>query len=225
MKKILVVAAHPDDEILGCAGTVAKLVKDGSQVFVLILGEGITSRDEERDRRKREKEIEELKKEAKKANRILGVKKVFFFEFPDNRFDTIPLIDIAKAIEKTKKEIMPDIIFTHYEKDLNIDHQITYKAVIIATRPVKRGSVKEIYSFETPSSTEWSFPLSFLPDTFFDISKTIDIKLRALKKYKSELRQYPHPRSIKGIELIAKHWGMKLGLKYAEVFKTIRTIK
>jgi LmbE family N-acetylglucosaminyl deacetylase len=223
--KILIVSAHPDDEVLGCGGTVARLVKEGYQAYTLILGEGITSRDEKRDRAKRETEIQKLKDQAKKANKIIGVEEVFMYDFPDNRFDTVPLLDIVKVIEKIKNDIKPDIIFTHYGKDLNIDHQITYKAVITATRPVVGEPVKEIYSFEVPSSTEWNFPLSFSPDVFFDISETIDIKIKALEEYKTELREYPHPRSLEGIKINAQSWGLKIGVKYAEVFKCIRIIK
>jgi LmbE family N-acetylglucosaminyl deacetylase len=223
--RILIVSAHPDDEVLGCGGTVARLVKEGYQAYTLILGEGITSRDEKRDRAKRETEIQKLKDQAKKANKIIGVEEVFMYDFPDNRFDTVPLLDIVKVIEKIKNDIKPDIIFTHYGKDLNIDHQITYKAVITATRPVVGEPVKEIYSFEVPSSTEWNFPLSFSPDVFFDISETMDIKIKALEEYKTELREYPHPRSLEGIKINAQSWGLKIGVKYAEVFKCIRIIK
>ena len=224
-KKVLVVAAHPDDEVLGCGGTIARLIKEGFEVYTLILGEGITSRDNMRDRKRREEEITELKGEAKEANKILGVKEVFFYDFPDNRFDTVPFLDIVKVVEKVKNSINPEIIFTHYERDLNVDHQITYRAVITATRPLKEESVKEIYSFEIPSSTEWRYPLNFSPDVFFDISTTIDIKIKALEKYKTELKKYPHPRSLEGVKLIAKNWGIKVGLEYAEAFKVVRILK
>ena len=223
--KVLVVVAHPDDEILGCGGTIARLVKEGHEVYTLTLGEGITSRNKESNSKTREKEINILKKQAQGANRILGVKKVFFFDFPDNRFDTIPLLGIIKIIEKVKKAIKPEIIFTHYRKDLNIDHQITYKAVITATRPLKEETVKEIYSFEILSSTEWDYPLSFSPDTFFDISDIINLKLEAISQYKTELRKFPHPRSSKGIKLNAQYWGMRVGLKYVEAFKSVRIVK
>ena len=224
-KTILIVAAHPDDEVLGCGGTIARLIKEGFEVYTLILGEGITSRDDMRDRKRREEEITELKGEAKEANKILGVKEVFFYDFPDNRFDTVPFLDIVKVIEKVENSINPEIIFTHYEMDLNIDHQITYRAVITATRPLKEETVKEIYSFEIPSSTEWRYPLNFSPDVFFDISTTIDIKIKALEKYKTELKKYPHPRSLEGVKLIAKNWGIKVGLEYAEAFKVVRILK
>ena len=224
-KTILIVAAHPDDEVLGCGGTIARLIKEGFEVYTLILGEGITSRDDTRDRKRREEEITELKGKAKEANKILGVKEVFFYDFPDNRFDTVPFLDIVKVVEKVKNSINPQIIFTHYERDLNIDHQITYRTVITATRPLKGETVKEIYSFEIPSSTEWNYPLSFSPDVFFDISTTIDIKIKALEKYKTELKKYPHSRSLEGVKLIAKNWGIKVGLEYAEAFKVVRILK
>jgi len=225
MQKVLVIAAHPDDEVLGCGGTIARLSKKGYEMYVLILGEGITSRDDIRDLQKREIEILDLKRQAEEANKILGVKQVFHHDFPDNRFDTVPLLDIIKVIEKIKNNVKPEIIFTHYEKDLNIDHQITYRAVITATRPLKEENVKEIYSFEIPSSTEWSYPLSFSPNVFYDISETIDIKIKALEEYKTELKKYPHPRSLEGVKLIAKNWGIKVGLNYSEAFKTVRIIK
>ena len=224
MKKVMIIAAHPDDEMLGCGGTIAKLVDKGFDVCTLILGEGITARDKSRNRKKREREVRDLKKQAEKANNLLGVKEVFTFDFPDNRFDTVPLLDIVKTIEQVKNKIKPDIVFTHYEKDLNIDHQITYKAVLTAIRPLKGESIKEIYSFEVPSSTEWAYPLSFFPDVFFDISSTINLKLKAIEQYKSEIRNFPHPRSLEGVRLSAKVWGMKAGLKYAEPFKCVRRI-
>ncbi len=224
-KKILIVAAHPDDEVLGCFGTVAKLIQEGYEAYTLILGEGKTSRDEERVVENKKVELEILNSEIKNANDTIGIKKCFIYNFPDNRFDSVDLLDIIKVVSKVKEEVRPDIIFTHYEKDLNIDHQITYKAVITATRPTKEECVKEIYSFEILSSTEWNYPLTFSPDTFFDIEDTLDLKINAMKEYESELCIYPHPRSIEGIELNAKYNGMRVGKKYVEAFKCIRIIK
>ena len=228
MNTILVIAAHPDDEVLGCGGAIARFAVEGCEVYTLILGEGITSRDPSRDQHKRDEEIRELKKQAENANNILGVKKVYAFNFPDNRFDSVPLLDIIKTIEKIKKDIKPDIVFTHHYGDLNIDHQITFKAVMTAFRPTKDESVKEIYSFEIPSSTEWNAPSSltyFMPDYFVDISKTIKLKVRAMKEYKCEIREYPHPRSIESIEIKAKQRGIQVGLEAAEAFEVIRLIK
>lgn len=220
-KKILVVAAHPDDEVLGCGGTMARLVRDGNEVFTLILGTGITSR---QNNNFSELEIKNLKENMYKANEILGVKEIFDFNFPDNKFDSVPLLDIVKTIDNIKNKLKPDIIFTHYEKDLNIDHQIVYKSVLTATRPMFEETVKEIYSFEVLSSTEWSFPNSFSPNIFFDIKNTIDIKKSAMSCYIDELRNYPHPRSIKGIELNSEYWAMRTGLNNVEAFMLIRKI-
>ena len=219
-KKILIVVSHPDDEVLGCFGTVARLIKEGYEAYTLILGEGKTSRDE-----MKENEIVLLKEEISKANKLIGIKKVFIESLPDNRFDSVDLLDIIKIINKVKEEIKPDIVFTHFENDLNIDHQITYKAVITATRPMENECVKEIYAFEVLSSTEWNYPLSFTPDVFFDISNTLNLKLEAMKEYQSELREYPHPRSLKGIKLNSQYQGMRIGIKNVEAFKSIRVIK
>ena len=224
-KKLLIVAAHPDDEILGCGATVAQLVRDGFSAYALILGEGITSRDPKRNAEKRRNELKELKIHMGNAHKRIGIRKSYVHDLPDNRFDTVAFLDIVKLIEDVKDEVKPALIFTHYENDLNIDHRITYKAVLTAARPLASEVVKEIYCFEVLSSTEWSFQYPFAPDTFFDVKKTINNKLMALKEYKTELRQYPHPRSLEGVELSAKYWGQRVGLHYAEAFKTVRRIR
>ncbi len=222
MKKILIIAAHPDDEVLGCFGTVAKLIAEGHEAYTLILGEGKTSREQTSNHKS---ELELLENEINSANNSIGIKKIYREYFPDNQFDTIPLLTIVKAISKVKDEIKPDIIFTHYSADLNVDHQITYQAVITATRPMENEATKEIYSFEILSSTEWNYPLSFPPDIFFDISETLDFKIAAMEMYESELCQYPHPRSLDGIKLNAKYHGMRIGKLYAEAFKCVRIIR
>ena len=224
-KKILIIVAHPDDEVLGCFGTVAKLINQGYEAYTLILGEGETSRDEKRDKEKKASEIKKLNQEIIQANKSIDIKDIFIYDFPDNRFDSVDLLDIVKVIEKIKNKIKPEIIFTHFENDLNIDHRITYQAVLTATRPMSDCSVKEIYSFEILSSTEWNYPLSFNPDVYFDISDTLKDKIKAMSYYESELKNFPHPRSLKGIELNAKYWGMRVGLDAVEAFKSIRIIK
>lgn len=227
MKKVLIIAAHPDDEVLGCGGTIAKHAQHGDEVYSLILGEGITSRHSQRGRAITE-ELEHLKLAAEQAAKILGIKKVFFKDFPDNRFDTIPLLEIVKAIEEVKGEVKPDIIYTHHQGDLNIDHQITFKAALTACRPLKGESVKEIYSFEIPSSTEWNSPDAgtyFIPNVFVDITETFDKKIEALRAYKGESRDYPHPRSPRAVELIARRWGVSVGRELVEAFRLVRWIK
>jgi len=224
-KTILIVAAHPDDEVLGCFGTVSRLIKEGYEAYTLILGEGKTSRDDKRVIENKKDELELLNSEIQQANDAIGIKKVFIESFPDNRFDSVDLLDIVKVVSKVKDEIKPDIIFTHYKNDLNIDHRITYQAVLTATRPMKDECVKEIYSFEILSSTEWNYPLSFSPDTFYDVNETIELKMKAMEAYTSELCEYPHPRSLEGIELNAKYQGIRVGKRYVEAFKSVRVIK
>lgn len=220
MTKILIVAAHPDDEILGCAGTVARMVKEGAEAYILILGEGPTSR-----RITKDCELELVYLKVKKANDVIGMKTVHLMGYVDNQFDTLPLLKLTQTIESFIEIFKPDIIFTHFKDDLNIDHRITYQAVITATRPMKDETVKEIYSFEIPSSTEWGFPTSFSPDVFWNIDGTLDKKIEALGIYESEMRPYPHPRSTKGIEYLASYRGMQCGCEYAEAFKTVRVIR
>lgn len=222
--KILIIAAHPDDEILGCGGTISRLINEGHTAFSLILGEGITSRYKKNEKNKIEQEKTKLKEEMNKANKEIGIKKVFKFEFPDNKFDSIPLLDVVKKIEKVKKEVNPDIIFTHHKDDLNIDHRVAYKATITAFRPLKEETVRKIYSYEVLSSSEWNYPKKFNPNVFFDISNQIESKIKAMSLYRSEVRDSPHPRSLDSIKLKAKMWGTQVGLDYAEAFELVRSI-
>ncbi len=226
-KRILVVAAHPDDEILGCGGTMALHSQRGDDVYVLILGEGVTSRDEKRDRELREKDIAELQHQVETANKIVGTKKNFLFDFPDNRFDSVPLLDIIKVVEKVKKEVNPDIIYTHHKGDLNIDHRITFEAVLTASRPLKDESVRSVYSFEVPSSTEWSADSSnyFIPNYFINIKETLKKKTNAMKAYTNEIRDFPHPRSGKALEILAQSRGIMTGFEYAEAFMVVRILE
>lgn len=225
-KNILVVAAHPDDEVLGCAGTLSRLSKEGNNVYIAILGEGITSRSDI-EQKQIVKELKLIRTQAMRAGKLTGAKKVFCLDFPDNRFDCIALLEIVQTIEMLIRKLKPQIIFTHHVGDLNIDHRITHQAVLTATRPTSAMSVKEIYSFEVPSSTEWNFAPNknqFSPNVFYDISKTISLKLRAMRLYKSEIRKFPHPRSEEALVAIAKKWGSTAGLKAAEAFELIRKV-
>lgn len=225
-KKILVVAAHPDDEVLGCGGIIAKYAND-NEVFILILGEGITSRYLNRKEASAD-ELSALKEKAKSAGKFLGARDVFFLDLPDQRFEKVSFLEITKKIEEIIKKIEPEIIFTHSYADLNLDHRIAFNAVLTITRPVENCKVKEIYSFEAPSSTEWSFQKingSFLPNVFEDITSTIGKKIEAIKIYESEMRKFPHPRSEEGIKILAKIRGMSVGIKFIEAFELIRRIR
>ena len=226
-KKILVVAAHPDDEVLGCGGTLSRLTQKGAKCYIQIMAEGITSRDDTRNANLRKDEIEKLKMQAEDAGRVLGIAGVEFCSFPDNRMDSVDLLDIVKTVEKAIEKYRPEIIYTHHFGDLNIDHQITAKAVETATRPIKESPVKEIYAFETLSSTEWTFTnpcCHFKPNCFIDIENTLSIKIEAFNKYCGENRDFPHPRSPESIVNIAKVRGAQVGLKSAEGFSLIRKI-
>lgn len=227
MASILVVVAHPDDEILGCGGTILRRIAEGDEVYSLILGEGITARYDKREMAGKD-EIAKLHDASAGVSKAMGFKKSWIMDFPDNRFDSVPLLDIIKAVEKVKKEVMPEVIYTHFEKDLNIDHRITFQAVLTACRPLADETVKEILSFEIPSSTEWTSPCSgdncFRPGVFVDISDTIEKKVNTMEIYESEVKDYPHPRSPESLRITAKKWGIACGLKSAEAFMLVRKI-
>ena len=154
----------------------------------------------------------------------MGVRETFIHNFPDNRFDIVALLDIVKVIEKVKREIKPGVVYTHHRGDLNIDHRITYEAVLTACRPIKGETVKEIYNFEVPSSTEWNFPNTFSPNVYIDISGAIDKKVKAMKAYKGEIREWPHPRSAEAIKILVRKRGCEVGLDIAEAFELVRKI-
>jgi len=223
--KYLIIAAHPDDEALGCGGSMSKWSKNGHEVHVLIMAEGATSRDEKRDRDAREKEISSLAKSAKEVGNIFGVKSVKLLNYPDNRMDSVDLLDVVKTIEKYIASLKPDVIVTHHSGDLNIDHQIIHQAVITACRPQPRSSIKRILTFEVPSATEWQSPTvcnHFVPNWFEDITETLVDKIKALGEYKSEMRDWPHPRSIKAVEHLARWRGASVGYEAAECFYLIK---
>ena len=216
-KNVLVVASHPDDEILGCGGTLYNLKKKGAKISGLFLSDGESSRKHP----KINKLILDRKKQAIKAGKIIGIKKIIFGNFPDNSMDSVPILKIIQFIEKQIKIIKPDAVFTHFESDLNVDHQITSKAVATACRPIKNQTVKSILFFEILSSSEWNISIknkSFKPNYFVDITKSINFKLKALKHYKREMRKWPHPRSIEGVKLLSKTRGSSVGLSHAEAF-------
>ena len=223
---VMVIAAHPDDETLGCGGTMAGL-SEYANLIICILGEGVTSRYASRDEAPKSA-ITFLENEAKAAGEILGASSLVFGGLPDNRFDSVPLLDITKMIEGWIDEYNPDVVYTHNAGDVNIDHSITYRAVLVSTRPTSNCQVRELYSFEVPSSTEWAFQTispTFQPNTFVDITKTINRKIRALEAYESEIRTFPHPRSPETLMAAAKRWGSVISVEYAEAFQLIRSVK
>jgi len=218
--KILIVAAHPDDEILGCGGTIIKL-KETHKIQIVFLTNGVSSRG------KSTNDIIIRKKEALRLFNNLKINKPIFLNLPDNQLDKVPLLKIVRKIELVLKKFKPITVFTHFENCLNIDHQIAYKATLTACRPLKNISVKKILSFEILSSTDWAIfqKKQFQPNYFIDISNEIKKKISSLKFYKSELRKYPHSRSLKAVESLARVRGVSSGCKFAEAFVLVRSIK
>ena len=221
--------AHPDDELLGLGATMNKIIFNFNvKAHVVILGEGLTSRLEIRDRNKWNKELKIHKGNINNAQTAIGYHSNSIYDFPDNRFDSIPILDIIKVIEKEKIEFKPDIVFTHHGGDLNIDHQITFSAVLTACRPMKNEIVKHIITFETPSGTEWQSPTDprhFLPNIFISVSDlNMDAKIKGMESYEFEKRKFPHPRSPEALRIQAKRWGVINGVENAEAFCLIRSI-
>lgn len=225
-RKILVVAAHPDDEILGLGGTILKHIAAGDRVHTIILAEGLTSR-----AATPQNELNQLHQTAHNVAKFLGVEKLTLCKFPDNQMDSIPLLQVIKPIEQEIDDFQPDTIYTHHAADVNIDHQIAHHAVITASRPMPHQCVKNLFFFETLSSTEWQTPTSlpngnsFFPTVYIDIEPFIEKKLQALHFYQGEMRKYPHSRSYEGIRLLAQYRGLCVGLKFAEAFILGRSIQ
>lgn len=222
--KILVIAAHPDDEVLGCGGTIARRVKEGDEVHVLILGEGVTSRFKDRTDPECVSQSTQLILGAMEAHAYLGIKQMHSLDFPDNQFDTIPLLNIVKAIEQVIEAIKPECIYTHHYSDLNIDHVISYRATLTATRPMSNTPVKMVLMYEVPSSTEWAFRYDFKPNVFVDIKDALELKIKAMEAYSGEAREFPHPRSSKALKAIALRWGSVVGVEAAEAFELVRQV-
>jgi LmbE family N-acetylglucosaminyl deacetylase len=224
---VLVLAAHPDDEVLGCGGTAARLSDEGHDVFFAIFGEGITSRYTQREQADQAL-LDRVHADSRRAAAILGAKDLFLHDLPDNRFDTIPLLDLVKRIEAFVEKLRPQVVFTQHGGDLNIDHVQLYRATLTATRPTAGTPVRTVYAYEVASSTEWAFaqfaPI-YQPSVFFDIASTLERKIAAMQVYESELRAFPHPRSAESLRVIAKRWGSVSGLLAAEAFSVIRDLR
>ncbi len=216
-KKILIIAAHPDDEILGCGGTILKLKKN-NLIKVIFMTNGTDARG--KNKKASQKRIQGCLNLFKK----LKLNKPLILNFPDNKMDSVPLLKIVKKIEEILSKFNPEVVFTHFDGCLNIDHQITFKATVTACRPLKKTSVKKILSFEVPSSTDWALSRDkkFQPNYYIDISKYIKEKILLMKYYKDEIRPFPHSRSLKSIKTLSEYRGASAGVKNAEAFYLYR---
>lgn len=229
-KRILIIVAHPDDELLGLGASMNRLIEEFQVItHVVILGEGITSRSTERNPAQWESELMTHKKNIHQAKTAIGYHSVSIYDFPDNRFDSIALLDIIKVVEKEIQLFQPEIIFTHHGGDVNVDHQYTYRAVITACRPMEREKVNTIITFETPSGTEWipsTDAQQFIPNLFIEVSeKNVIAKTKGMEFYEFEKRQYPHPRSPEALMIQSKRWGVSVGCYLAEAFCIVRSIQ
>lgn len=220
-RSIAVIAAHPDDEVLGFGGTMRRHADAGDRVAVLILASGLAARGEDAANATA---MAALREHAHAANTLLGVARLDFADFPDNRMDSLPLLDVVKRIEAFLEEEKPSAVYTHHAGDLNVDHRIAAQAVMTACRPLPGSTIMSILAGEVNSATEWAGPLAlpFVPTEFVDIGGTLTAKLEALACYAGELREWPHPRSLRSVESLARLRGSQAGFDAAEAFATLR---
>lgn len=219
-KIIAAVVAHADDETIGAAGTLALHARKGDEVHIIVLADGVSSRGSQ-------DELEVRNQAAQKAAEIIDAQRIYYAKLPDNKMDSLPLLEIVQTLETILETIQPDIIYTHHYGDLNIDHRLTHEAVLTACRAMPGAKTQAIYGFEVLSSTEWSSPIAqnaFLPVHFVDISTTFAIKMQALECYDMEMRDFPHSRSYQAVEAKATLRGAQVGLEKAEAFTVIRQI-
>lgn len=235
--RVLILAAHPDDECLGAGGTIARLSAEGHAVYIAILSQGIDSRYTESPisgDEAMQQELEKIKakgqnvRNALKAGKHLGAKCVTVDPQPDQKFDTVPLLEIVQHIAHITDKVRPEVIYTHHGGDLNQDHRAVAHATLIATRPTAECSVKAVYTYEVPSSTEWAFGMesAFRPNVFVDISgEYLEKKIQAMKMYESERRAFPHPRSPEALRALATWRGAQAGVMAAEAFQLVRSVR
>lgn len=221
-KAILVVVAHADDEVLGCGATIARHSADGDRVHVVYVADGVSSREVGTTA-----DLVARQQAASVAGAILGVHSATYLDLPDNRLDTVPLLDIVRQLESILASVRPEIVYTHHHGDLNVDHRITHQALLTAARPLPGSPLREILAFEVMSSTEWNSPdiAPFLPTLFVDVGDYLVAKESALQAYGGEMRQPPHSRSVEHLRCLAMHRGNCVGLAAAEAFMVVRTVR
>jgi LmbE family N-acetylglucosaminyl deacetylase len=221
-RKIAAIFAHPDDEVLACGGALAAHADAGDEVRIFIMATGATSRDGDHAQY-----IKTLRSQAERAAKVLGTAGVSFGDFPDNRMDSVALLDVVKAVEAFFAKFPADVIYTHHAGDMNIDHGVINRAVATACRPIPGSRPLEILTCEINSSTEWAVPplAPFVPTDFIGIAKSLDRKAAALECYADELRSWPHPRSAEGVRALARWRGSQCGMEAAEAFASMRRVR
>ena len=224
--RLLVVAAHPDDEILACGGTLARALSEGAEVCVLFLGEGVSARFPfgSYDSEKFREESNHRTESAKNALRILGISNAIFGDRYCCQFDTLPQITLTKEIEAVMDQFRPTILFTHNPSEVNIDHRLAYEAVEAACRPTRSFIPSQIYTFELICSGNWTFETTFKPNVFVDVTAFWEKKIAAWHCYAGEARPFPFPRSDVGLETLAHYRGMQVAIDKAEAFRLMRAV-
>lgn len=226
MKRVLILAAHPDDDILGCGGMISKYVKRGVEFRVIFIAEGSSCRFADPSSEESNTAIQHRTELAKKALKLLGVDEFEFHDFPCGRLDQVPIIEINKRIENSIRQFNPELVLTHSQHDANNDHRIVFNASIMATRPSAQNHVPRLLTFEVLSSSEWAFTNAFLPNYFESIDEhDLNLKWQALALYETEIKNYPFPRSAEGVRALAMNRGMQAGFAYAEAFHLVREFK
>lgn len=226
-QKVLVVAAHPDDEVLGMGGTLLKHHNEGDTISVMFMSDGVTGRDFIYDPVARSKEIQGRKEMAFQAGSLFGTQDITFLDLPNLRMDKEYLLELTKHIEKRVSEVEPDVVYTHFSSDTNVDHGVTHKACIVALRPVPGRKVASLRLFEICSSTEYSVLNSgndFVPNLFVDITAFAEQKFDLIRCYDYEMREFPHPRSERSIKARDTFRGTSVGIESAEAFIEARRI-
>lgn len=218
--KVLVIAPHPDDEVLGCGGTIARHVSAGDKVYLCVITRAYTPEWPE-------DEIKRRREEVLRVNKILGITRTHFLDFPTVKLDTVPHKDLDEAITRVVNEVQPEVVYIPHREAVNIDHRLVFDAALVAVRPIPGSPIRKVLSYETLSETEWVAPFmknAFSPNLYIDISETLEVKLKAMSEYKLELKEFPHPRSLEAISALARIRGSNIGVIAAEAFMLIREI-
>lgn len=218
MARVLVIAPHPDDEVLGCGGTIVKHVSRGDEVYLCIVTKAYPPEWSE-------DEIKSRKEEVLRVNEILGIRKTRFLDFPTVKLDTVPQKELDEAITRVANEVQPEVVYIPHRGDVNKDHRLVFEAAMVAVKPKLGSAIKQVLSYETLSETEWAAPFvenAFVPNVYVDISDTLEVKLKAMSEYRLELKEFPHPRSLEAISALAKIRGASVGVKAAEAFMLVR---